>query len=806
VRNSRRPAGRLPVRAFSSPGLILLRRETGRDVATDQIQGRADPLGVFREQSMRFRKVLALRGPNYWANFPVLEAWVDLEDLKDSPSDEIPGFNDRLKAWLPSMVEHQCSVGRRGGFFERLARGTYQAHILEHVSLELQCLVGTDVGFGRARETSEDGVYKVAIEFEEEELGLAALERGLELCLAAVHDRPFDVPAEVEALKALHRRVRLAPGPASIARAARKRNIPTRRLNAEGLLLLGQGARQRRVMGSLTDRTGAIAESVAGDPDLSRALLRSVGVPVPGDDSGPIGGQHRLLVVGDRVVAATRLDPNPSDVRDRVHPEVEALAADAARVIGLDVAGVEVAAEDIAQPLERQGGVVTSVVAAPDLSIHLEAAKARPVGEVIVDSLFEAGDDGRIPLIAVTGVNGKTTTTRLIAHILAGTGLRVAMTCTEGIYVDGRQIESGDCSGPRSAKAILANPTVEAAVLECARGGILREGLGFDRCDVAVVTNIGEGDHLGLSDIETLEKLARVKKTVVDVVARDEGHAVLNAADPLVSAMAEGCRGHVVFFARDPENPVLKAHRACRGKAAFVRDGSIVLSEGDREESLVLLTRVPLTFHGRVGFQVENALAAAAACWARGISTGIIRIGLETFRGDAIDAPGRFNVIHKHGATVIVDYGHNPSARAALVEALDLFPHERRVIVCSADGDRTEDSIVRQGEILGDGFDRVILYEDRNLRGRAEGEIFELLGRGLARGRRVGSVEEIVGEEAAIARAIEDLAPGDLVVFQVDEDVHTTRSLVESGLSNIPGPEQAEARATRPAQELQPTT
>ena len=753
---------------------------------------------------MRFRKVLALRGPNYWANFPVLEAWVDLEGLKDSPSDEIPGFNDRLKSWLPTMIEHECSVGGRGGFFERLRRGTYQAHILEHVSLELQCLVGTEVGFGRARETSEDGVYKVAIEYEEEELGRAALERGLDLCLAAVHDRPFDVAAEVEALKALHRRVRLAPGPAAIVEAARKRKIPSRRLNPEGLILLGHGARQRRVLGSLTDRTGAIAESIAGDVELSRTLLRSVGVPVLDDEPNAVaqGAEHRLLVVDGRVVAAARRDPASVDVTDRVHPEVEASAVAAARVVGLDVAGVDVVAEDIARPLDAQRGVVTAVHASPDLAIHLE----RPVGEAIVDSLFGPGDSGRIPLIAVTGVNGKTTTTRIIAHILEGTGLRVAMTCTEGIYVDGRLIESGDCSGPRSARAVLANPIVEAAVLECARGGILREGLGFDRCDVAVVTNIGEGDHLGLSDIETLEKLARVKKTIVDVVARDEGHAVLNAADPLVAEMAVKCRGQVVFFARDPGNSTLVAHRSNGGKAAIVRDDSIVLAEGDREEVLVSLARVPLTFHGRVGFQVENALAAAAACWARGVPTGIIRVGLESFHGDAVDAPGRFNVLHKHGATVIVDYGHNPSARSALVEALNLFPHERRVIVCSADGDRTDESIVRQGEILGDGFDRVILYEDRNLRGRLEGEIFAMLGRGLAKGRRVRSVETIHGEAAAIAFALRDLSPGDLVVVQSDEDVQLTRSLVEAGLARVPDPELAEARAARPAKELQPTS
>ncbi|MBY0395439.1 MAG: cyanophycin synthetase, partial [Thermoleophilia bacterium] len=229
---------------------------------------------------MEFRKVLALRGPNIWAKFPVLEAWVDLGALKDSPSDELPGFNERLMAWLPTMIEHRCSVGERGGFFERLRRGTYQAHILEHVTLELQSLAGTDVGYGRARETSEDGVYKVAIEYEDETFARACLEVGRRLCLAAVYDRPFDVAAEVEALRQLNEDVRLGPSTRAIVDAARARGIPARRLNDASLVQLGWGARQRRISTAETDRTGAIAESIAQDKELTRELLRQVGVPV----------------------------------------------------------------------------------------------------------------------------------------------------------------------------------------------------------------------------------------------------------------------------------------------------------------------------------------------------------------------------------------------------------------------------------------------------------------------------------------------------------------------------------------------
>ena len=276
------------------------------------------------------------------------------------------------------------------------------------------------------------------------------------------------------------------------------------------------------------------------------------------------------------------------DVTERVHPEVAARAVDAAKIIGLDIAGIDVVAKDISRPLEEQGGVIVEVNAAPGLRMHLEPSVgvSRPVGEAIVDMLYPEGENGRIPIVAVTGVNGKTTTTRFIAHILKGAGKTVGMTCTDGIYVDERRIDNGDCSGPQSARSVLMNPTVETAVFETARGGILREGLAFDYCDVAVVTNIGDGDHLGLSDINTPEDLAKVKRCIVDVVS-PKGYAVLNANDPLVVEMAPYCPGGVLFFAIDGNNPVIVRHRSVGGRAVFVRDGQIVLAEGSREETLM---------------------------------------------------------------------------------------------------------------------------------------------------------------------------------------------------------------------------
>jgi cyanophycin synthetase len=803
---------------------------------------------------MEFRKVRALRGPNIWASFPVLEAWLDLGTLKDSPSDELPGFNGRLMTWMPTLIEHRCSVGTRGGFFERLRRGTYQAHILEHVCLELQSLAGTEVGFGRTRETSEDGVYKVAIEYDNEELARACLEAARELCLAAVHDQPHDVAATVARLRELAGRTALAPSLASVLAAARARDIPALPLGAPGLYQLGHGIYQRRVWNCCTDATGAVAEGVARDWVLTGLLLRGAGVPTPagravedaedacraaeeigwpvvirprrGNDSRHIGcnlttlqevrtafaaaqaetssillERHaagddvRLLVVGRCVVAAARRDQGRArgaagvDVTAEVHASVAARAVDAARALGLEIAGIDVVTSDISRPLDETGGVVVGVQPRPGLWLHLHPAhgKARPVAEAVVEHLFPPGQPARVPIVAVTGVNGKTTTTRLLAQIVTRWGRLVGMTCTEGIYVDGRRIETGDCSGPLSARAVLENPKVEAAVLETARGGILRAGLGFDHCDVAVVTNIGEGDHLGICDIDNTEQLARVKRTVVEAVGK-QGTAVLNAADTLVAGMAAYSPGAVLYFTPDADNPVLKAHRAANGRTAFVRDRHIVLAEGAQEIRLVPLERVPVTHGGRVGFQIENALAAAGAAWCLGVPCEAIRVGLESFITDCQRAPGRFNLLEVNAATVVLDYGHNTSSLAALIEALGQMPHRRRTAVYSAAGDRRDSDLLRQGELLASAFDRVVLYEDPNCnRGRKDGEIIGVFRRGMERGPRVREIEEVPGAVRAVEHALNTARPGELVLAQVDlvdETIELVRrSLTECGLA-----------------------
>lgn len=864
---------------------------------------------------MEFRKVLALRGPNIWANFPVLEGWVYLGELKDSPSNEIPGFNDRLMGWLPSMIEHRCSLGSRGGFFERLRIGTYPAHILEHVTLELQALAGNKVGFGKARDTSEEGVYKVIVEYVDETVGRESLAVARRLLLAAVNNLPFDIEAEIERLRDLAQDVCLGPSTKAIVDAAVARGIPYRRMNTNSLVVFGHGKKQHRIQAAETDRTGAIAESIAQDKELTREFLRAagvstsqgrtvsdeedaweaacdIGVPVvvkPRDgnqgrgvatnlstreqvaaaykaavqESDAVlveqfapGQDYRLLVVGDRLVAAARREPahvigdgsrtvvqlveqankdprrgdhhatvlskikidavslgvlaeqghapdtvpaegervlirrnanlstggTAIDVTERVHPTVAAQAIDAARSIGLDIAGIDVVAQDISRPLEEQGGVVVEVNAAPGLRMHLEpsAGVSRPVGEAIAELMFPLGENGRVPIVAVTGVNGKTTVTRFITHVLRGTGKCVGMTCTDGIYVDDHRIDCADCSGPQSARTVLMNPNVEAAVFETARGGILREGLAFDYCNVAVVTNIGDGDHLGLCDVNTPEELAKVKRCIVEAVATS-GYAVLNAADPLVVEMAAYCPGGIVFFSTDPTCPAITRHLKVNGRAVFVRNRQVILAEGERTEEVISTDHIPLTRGGKVAFQVENTLATVAACWSLGMPIELIRERIASFTADIDKVPARFNVFDIEGATVVVDYGHNAHSLSAVINAIATFPHSGRSCVYSTAGDRRDCDIINLGKLLGDAFDRVVIYEDHYLRGRASGEIMGLLRKGLDSATRTQEIIEVRGATAAAETALNLTKPGELVLLQadtVDETIQWLRGYV----------------------------
>ena len=468
-----------------------------------------------------------------------------------------------------------------------------------------------------------------------------------------------------------------------------------------------------------------------------------------------------------------------TDVTDDVHAEVVARVVAAAQMVGVDICGVDVVCESVLKPLEEQNGGIVEVNAAPGLRMHISPSfgKGRNVGKAIIDYMYPNGENGRIPVIAVTGTNGKTTTVRLTAHLLKANQMRVGMTNTDGVYVNGRQIDDGDCSGPRSARNVLMHPDVDAAVFETARGGLLREGLAFDRCQVAIVTNIGSGDHLGLNYITTLEDLSVLKRVVVLNVASD-GMAVLNAADPQVAMMARMCPGDVTFFALDSHHPALATHRAQGKRVVYTENGSIVAQQG-KKSFRIPLTEVPLTHQGQIGFQTENVLAAVAAAWAVNVPWDTIALGLSTFISDIQGVPGRFNVFDYKGATLIADYGHNPDAIQALVQAVDNMPAQKRVVVISGAGDRRDQDIRDQTQILGTAFDEVILYQDACQRGRSEGEVIQLLREGLNGAVRTQYVQDIQGEFNAIDTALARLSAGDLCLILIDQ--------IEAALAYIQG-------------------
>lgn len=841
---------------------------------------------------MHITRLRALRGPNLWSRHTCMEALVSCTGEHCS-LENMPGFAERLRALFPGIRPLRPTT-RNGPLA--------MADALELAALGLQASAGCPVTFSSTIPTVETGIYQVVVEYTEEAVGRLAFELAEQLCRAAAEGGSFDLPGALHQLRELDEDIRLGPSTGAIVEAAVARGIPFRRLTDGSLVQLGWGSKQRRIQAAETDRTSAVAESIAQDKELTKQLLHAAGVPVPrgrtvydadeawaaalevglpvvvkprdGNQGKGVtvnivtrdhmdiafraayeisrevmverfipGADYRFLVVGDRVVAAARREPpqvigdgvrtvrelvdevnadprrgdghatsltkmriddialarlavqnhtpdtvpalgervvlrnnanlstggSATDVTDDVHPELAARAIEAARTIGLDIAGVDIVCKTVLKPLEEQGGGIVEVNAAPGLRMHLAPSfgKGRAVGEAIMSTMFAPGDDARIPLVAVSGTNGKTTTVRLIAHMMAQTGLRVGMTTTDGVFVGNECIDTGDCSGPKSARNVLAHPDVDGAVLETARGGVLREGLGFDRCHVAVVTNIGSGDHLGLAYINTVEDLAVVKRVIVQNVA-PKGMAVLNAADPVVAAMAEHCPGSITFFAKDRTHPVIATHRARGRRVIYVDDGALVAAEGSSAVRIPL-SQVPLTRGGALGFQVENAMAALGAGWALGIDWASIRSALASFVSDASTAPGRFNLFDYRGATLIADYGHNPDAITALVQAVDALPAKRRSVVISGAGDRRDEDIRKQTEILGSAFDSVVLYQDQCQRGREDGEVIALLRQGLEGASRVRDVVDINGEFVAIDHALSKLQPGDLCLLLIDQ-------------------------------------
>ncbi len=905
---------------------------TERRRATDRTDGVSGDRALRPEPTLRILETRVLRGPNYWAREPVIRMLVDLGVLESFPSDRIPGFADALIEILPTLEEHACSLGRRGGFISRLREGTWAGHIAEHIALELQNLAGTDVRHGKTRGAGPEGQYNVIYEYREEQVGIEAGRIAVRLVnhLVAPNDPAFalDFMAEVERLI---------------------------RLDRHSLVQLGQGVHQQRIRATMTSRTSAIGVDLASDKNLTNRLLDSAGLPVPKsevvatDDEAaaaarrigypvvvkPLDGNHgrgvaldlrdeasvratfpdalresragdvvvetfvagndyRVLVIGGRVAAvaervpasvvgdgartiralvdAANADPQrgighekvltrirldakaeelvaaqgfglddvvPAGTRVRLvatgnmstggtsidrtmeaHPDNLEIAETAARVVGLDVAGIDFICPDIATPVRETGGAIVEVNAAPGFRMHTHPTEGEPqyVAKPVIDLLFPPGTPSRIPIVAVTGTNGKTTTVRMIAHILKLMGRRVGMTSTDGIVVDGRLMKKGDMSGPKSAQMVLQNPTVDTAVFEVARGGILREGLGYDRNDVAVVTNV-TGDHLGLGGISSIGQLATVKGVVVDAVPRS-GTAVLNADDTHVARMGRHSAGRVVLFSLsttpgEPGWDRVDSH-CSRGGAAFVLQETdqgelVALRLGSRIMPVLYTHLIPATFGGRARMNVANSLAAAAAAWAAGAHLHDIRQGLRTFTTSFFQAPGRLNLLDVGGVRVVIDYCHNvdgmrqladfvsrmmaePQARPRAIAArapAGGARHGRAIGVIGIPGDRRDEDQRDYGALAATAFDEIIVREDRNLRGRPAGESASNVMIGVreagqvdGRPKRTARAQTVLEEIQAVRAALRRAVPGDLVVACVDDSVAVYREAMAAAGGN----------------------
>ncbi len=866
---------------------------------------------------MRILKIQTLRGPNYWSirRHKLVVMRLDLEELAEKPSNQIPGFYEGLVTALPSLEEHFCSPGVRGGFLSRVAQGTMMGHIIEHVALELQQLAGMPVGFGRTRETATSGIYQVVIEYIDEQAGRYAARAAVRLCQSIVDTGRYqqsELEQDIKDLQELARDAALGPSTETIIKEAEARDMPWMLLGARAMIQLGYGVHQKRIQATLSDYSGILAVELACDKEGTKQILRDAGVPVPhgtvinyldelegaieevggypivikpldGNHGRGItidindwdeaekaydvaravsrgviveryyrGRDHRVLVVNGKVVAVaervpahvvgngqstiqelideTNRDPNRGEGHDNVltkitldrtslsllqrqgyrldtvlpagelcylratanlstggiavdrtddiHPENVWLAQRVAKIIGLDIAGIDVVTPDITKPLRDVDGVIVEVNAAPGFRMHVcpSVGLARNVAAPVLDMLFPNGHSGRIPIIAITGTNGKTTTTRLIAHIYRQTGRVVGYTTTDGIYIDDHVVEKGDTTGPQSAQVILKDPTVEVAVLETARGGILRSGLAFDKCDVGVVLNLS-ADHLGIGDIDTLDQMAHLKSVVAESVSIN-GYAVLNADDPLVAAMADRVKGQVAYFAMNPANELVQYHTRKGGLAAVYENGYLSILKGDWTLRIEQAVHVPVTMQGRAPFMIANALAASLAAFAQGVPIEAIRVALTTFRASVSQTPGRMNLFNLGRYHALVDYAHNAASYEAVGSFVRNWPGERNGVV-GGPGDRRDEDFIELGKLSASIFDRIIIKEDDDLRGRPIGEASELITKGILQEKPDYQYQVILKETEAINTGLDQATAGALVVI-LPESVSRAISLIQA--------------------------
>ena len=867
---------------------------------------------------MKILKIQALRGPNIWSitRKKLIQMRLDLEEMEERPTNLIPGFRERIEALIPTLIDHRCSEGCKGGFFQRVDRGTWMGHVIEHVALEIQTLAGMEVGFGRTRETKTPGVYNVVFNYIEEKVGLFAAESAVNIAEALIAGTDYDLQADIQKMREIREKVRLGPSTGSIVDEAVARDIPWIRLGTNSLIQLGYGINQMRFQATITCKTSNIAVDIACNKEQTKKMLDASSIPVAKGDIvvdeedleatiksigypivlKPLDGNHgkgasinvtnwedavagleyakkysrrvivekfitgydfRILVIDNKVIAAaqrvpahvvgngrysiqllideTNKDPRRGyghenvlteidvdrdtlelleklnytvdsvpaegeivylkstanlstggtsiDVTDLMHPENIFMAERISRVIGLDICGIDIMADNLTQSLKENGGVILEVNAAPGFRMHLAPSEGLPrnVASPVIDMLYPPGKASRIPIIAITGTNGKTTTTRLISHIVKNNGFRVGFTTSDGIYIQNHMMEKGDTTGPFSAEYILKDPNVEFAVLETARGGILRSGLGFSRCDIGVITNIQE-DHLGISDIHDLKDLSRVKSVVADSVKKD-GWAVLNGEDENCLEIANSLSCNVALFSLDENAPAIVEHCKAGGIAAIYENGFITIKKGDWKFRVERATHIPLTMNGKAKFMIANVLAATLASYLYGFKTEDIKLSLATFLPGAAQTPGRMNIFEFSKFKVMIDFAHNPNGYRGIEDFMKSVDATRKIGIISGVGDRRDEDIRECARIAGNMFDHIVIRQEKHLRGRTEEEIIGLILEGIASADKESTYEVVTLETEAIRHAISLAEEGTFIVALsdvIDNAIDIVQSYLDS--------------------------
>lgn len=852
---------------------------------------------------MHIYDIKSYKGRNVFSHRPVIKMLIDIGNLYDTPTKDIDNFNSTLTEMFPGLEEHFCSVGKKGGFLERLQEGTYIGHVTEHLIIELQHILGYEVFYGKTRVVEEPSLYYIVYEYSNEKCGIECGKTAVSIVSDILSGKEINLEAIIKNLRTTAVQAELGPSTKAIFEEAKKRGIPVTRLGNDSILQLGYGKYSRLVEASLTDAPSCIAVDIAGNKCLTKEILSNHGIPVPYGDVAyteesavviaeslgyPVvakpyngnqgkgvtlninngqqvrkafaeamkfsnavmverfikGRDYRVLVIGDKVTAVSerrppsvtgdgvhnirqlieiensnelrgedherpltkikfdgiaqdvlerqRIDENyvpkageiiklrdnsnlstggtAVDCTDRIHPVNSRMAVKAAKAIGLDIAGIDVTTEDISVPMNLSEGAVIEVNAAPGLRMHLypsEGEKNNVAGDII-EMLFPEDQQFSVPVVSITGTNGKTTVTRLISHTIALKGTTVGMTCTSGVYIDGKCIMKGDNTGPVSAGMVLSDKRVEAAVLETARGGIIKKGLGYDLADVGVIVNISD-DHLGLDGLNSLEDLAHVKALVIEAV-KPEGYSVLNADDEMTKYLMGRAKGKVILFSREKSNELIAEHILSGGMALYTEGDNVVINDGNACITLVDIKDIPITFGGIIECNIENSLAAASALYALGIPVDDIKAGLLTFKPDIETNPGRFNLFEMGSFKVMLDYSHNTAGYNAVINFIQKMQQDRIVGIIGIPGDRLDRNIREVGMLSANAFSKIYIKEDRDHRGRKQGEVAEILYEAVTgAGFKKENLKVVHSEIKALETAILDAQPGDFIIMFYEE-------------------------------------